>query len=235
MQHTIPREIRDMIYAYLWDPMILHELRVVISMGSEGFNPDFSKVRPTYMDPKVVGQELALEVAESWYKAASQESDDVFTIYSPGKLEYFICGDPFLLGLNSSVALRGLLILIPIEELALPDSSSESLLRRYVEILLKTKRKAGFKLTIKLKQKRIRLKSWAQALDSLRHMVEVFENENATVRVCFQYDHDWVYPPFEYNLLGPIKDPDSDWKAEAIVRLNGVSAPPTSFLIRNSS
>jgi hypothetical protein len=103
MQHRLPRELRDMIYAQLWDPEMLDESHErMIDAIEEEYTEDrrcacqlllkqdakpwvafdalkcmTHKVLPHFLRPVYVGNESAQEVVEAWHLEMSKLKRDI--------------------------------------------------------------------------------------------------------------------------------------------------------------
>jgi len=123
--------------------------------------------------------------------------------------------DAFFVGLNPSTILRTLSLEIYIDFLFMTYERNGPSDQACIDSLLRIKKKADFKLSFTLKQKYISFHYWSLAFDMLRHVVDVFEKEGATVQVTFVYLHDGLYPKLKWNMLEALKSGNDDWKAGA--------------------
>ncbi|KAF1843340.1 uncharacterized protein K460DRAFT_341351 [Cucurbitaria berberidis CBS 394.84] len=220
MRARLPRELRDMVYAQLWDAKTLD--KTWKSMELSLFNDQDESWRilhlPHFVNSSIVGPESVLEVVEAWYQLVSVIGSP-FHAGSLESLERLVTADAFSIGTDATTLLRELVLEFEIIYLIPPSEYY----RQCVRLLHKIKNKSGFKLTIKFLQRRISMDFWLDALESLRPILEVFEEEGASVRVFFQYLHLKLLPVIEYDLHDARKNPSSNWRQEAIKALDSDS------------
>jgi hypothetical protein len=113
MQFHLPRELRDIVYGFLWDqdtddaPI---ELQTI--MRSE-LRPEPAHLLhlfdhhglPHFLSNHYVGAQTALEVAEALYKT---DSADSMVLSSPKQLEHALLRDSFMVGLTPINVLQSL-------------------------------------------------------------------------------------------------------------------------------
>jgi hypothetical protein len=168
-------------------------------------------------------------------------------------IEKRVGGDPFRVGRNASAFLRTLRVNIDLWDLEYPGEYDVShqigRQRDIVDPLLKIEKKAGFRLTIELHQKRIRLNLLEQVFPDLRTILQAFEKERANVRILFVYRYNneeydennendesdesddendngaakYITPIESWELNDAIKNPESGWKDKLIAFLDSVS------------
>ncbi|KAI4927983.1 uncharacterized protein J4E92_005464 [Alternaria infectoria] len=205
MHDRLPREIRDMINVQFWDEEYLK--------GGEGFEVAMrAKDEPGLGEawlphrilrishvvlPEYVGDAAAKENVHMWYEIYAAEtcycSWLVLGSHNLGEnLTTVICKDNFQVGLDPSTALREITIEVSDTSLALGHKDSNfkdaTSRREAFNLLLRIKKKAGFKLSLTIHQDCIRLNMWPEILELLRPIVKVFEQEGAHVSVKSDYD-----------------------------------------------
>jgi hypothetical protein len=250
-----------MIYAQLWDHETLDKSRLDMRDVIEEDPTDRKvcscegglfavgtylcsrhRLLPHFTKPAYVGKEAAQEVIEAWHMEMYEQEKQ-----SPQPHELVaedipnaVCGNPFLIGQESSAFLRTLYVNIDLWTLECPedDCAISNLAERQrvvIEPLLKIQKKAGFKLTIELEQKRIRLNMLQQIFPAMKTILDAFETKGANVCVLFVYtrpDYDKnsgevgdfkTVTPFEgWELNDAIKHPESDWKEKLVAFLGSV-------------
>ena len=206
MHDRLPREIRDMINAEFWDEENLK--------GFEGFEVAWkAKEEPTHNHfpganrilrishvvlPDYVGAEAAKENVQMWYEnygamTSSHCSWLVIGSHNIGEaLTTAICKDTFGVGLDPATALQKMVIEVPDTSLVLGHEHSDfkdaTSRQDAFNLLLRIKKKRGFKLEMKIYHDCIRLNLWPEILNLLRPIVKVFEQEGAHVSVLSDYD-----------------------------------------------
>jgi hypothetical protein len=244
--HTrLPVELRSMIYAHLWDEATLASTYRLMSKSLTGlYRGNYEtyhlvKEHPHYMKPAYVGSRTALEVVEAWYRAMGRSTAQRFVINKVRQLERFVTEDVFFVGLYPAKVVRRLDIELNMRDLFLsPDDTMDgdrTMARYYVEFLYRIGNKKGFKLNIKLEQRRIFLNMWPLALEVLGPVVRTFKNEGAYVRIHWTHMHSspQLAPhgspqpaPHEIELDSFIETPSLDWKTDVIANLDEVSPLP---------
>ncbi|KAI4948135.1 hypothetical protein J4E91_006129 [Alternaria rosae] len=139
--------------------------------------------------PEYVGAEPAKENVQMWYEITAAETC-CSSWRVPGR--HNLGENLRTVGLDPATALRFLSIEVPNATLVLgnKDSTFQGATSRQdaFNLLLRIKRKAGFKLNFLIYCDCIRLNMWPEILDLLRPTVEVFEQEGAHVSVRSLYD-----------------------------------------------
>ncbi|KAI4696983.1 uncharacterized protein J4E84_000107 [Alternaria hordeiaustralica] len=206
MHDRLPREIRDMINAEFWDEDYLK--------GFEGFEvvwkakeestqyhcPGANRILRTshVVLPDYVGAEAAKENVQMWYEnyGAMDSGHCTWLVLGNGnlgeQLTRAICKDTFGVGLDPATALRKMVIEIPDTSLVLGHEHSDfkdaTSRQDALNLLLRIKKKRGFKLEIRIYHDCIRLNMWPEILGLLQPIVKVFEQEGAHVSVQSDYD-----------------------------------------------
>jgi len=243
MQQRLPREIRDIVYTYVWIDTTLKEAALqdfakrgcfrrakdcdmlVTTHHSAKTNSCYQHGRvPYFMRPGFVGDKSAREIVESWYKSISRVEPDVWVLLTIRELECIILGDAFSVGLDVTTVVRELTLKLLTDRVLenKDDETSES--KRTINALLQIKNKANFKLTLRLKQLFLQFNCWPTIFDILRPMIETFEKEGAHVKLLLVYAQK-LKPKMEFNRLPALKDPEYDWRGEAAHYFDSVSTP----------
>jgi hypothetical protein len=94
------------------------------------------------------------------------------------------------------------------------------------EPLLRIQNKSGFKLTIKINQRRLQLSLWQEVFDALREPVTVMREEGATVKASFGYGYRYEEDSTViYDILEAMTQPENEWRAKAVAFFDAVSRP----------
>lgn len=245
VRNRLPRELRDLIYANIWDlqtlqhsayAMVLSLLERCTKKGECKERLHAPSLKPHFINPAFVGQETAFEIVEAWYKAIAKIDDNPLIICFPYRLENLVSTDPFHIGLDSATALRALTIKLDLDFEVYRQQSrkdrGESHATTLLDIpklqedwapLLAIRKKAGFQLTIKLVQRRIRLKVWKDVFEFLKPTVDIFKKEGTHVSVIFKYrGHFRVSVERELNTAGQFPPPT--WHRDAVKYFDKVCA-----------
>ena len=243
MQKCLPREIRDIVYAYIWTDKTLKEAALqdfakrgcfrrakdcdllVTTHHSAKTDSCYQHGRdPYFMRPGLVGDKSAREIVESWYKSISRVETDVWVLLTIRELECIILGDAFFVGLDVTTVVRELTLKLLTDTVLMNryDEASES--KRTINALLQIKNKANFKLTLRLEQLFLQFNCWPTIFDIFRPMIETFKKEGANVRLLLVYARK-LEPKMEFNMLPALKDPESSWREEAARYFDSVSTP----------
>jgi hypothetical protein len=183
------------------------------------------KARPFFIRPVYVGIDSAREIVEAWHKAVPQGPQ------GKSRFEYSLKGayravtrDSFYVQLNPATVLRALNLKLDLTPFVLTDKDEDILQReKHIATLLRIKRKTHFRLHIVLQQVGIRLNLWSAAMELFRPVIETFEREGACVNVKFRYrNHSWR-DVIEFDMMPTLKNPDSDWRAQAVAYFTNVS------------
>lgn len=177
--------------------------------------------QPFLIKPGYVGAGAAREVVEAWYWATRRITPCWWKSVRVDEADLIINKDAFIVGLDPASVLRELDVVIDIDH---PYPLSSETEERFLGGLLRIKQKCGFKLTIALKQRFVRLNPWRRIFNGLRPIVAVYEKEGADVRVDFVYDNHALKPRLELDVLPWLRNPDQDWKQEARAFLDSVSS-----------
>lgn len=233
IQDQLPREIRDIIYGYLWDDEGLRLFTLAMSSATivecqqdpischdivhKAVAPTIRSCswharQPFFVKPGYVGARAAREVVEAWYWAMRRITLSWWKSVRVDEAALIINNDAFLVNLDPASVLRELDVEIYIDH---PYPLSFEMKERFLGGLLRIKQKCGFKLTIALKQRFIKLNRWCWVFNDLHPILAVYEKEGADVRVDFVYDNHALKPRLELDVLPWLRDPDQDWKEEA--------------------
>jgi hypothetical protein len=207
----LPRELRDMVYDQIWTRhYILETSRSMVGRLQGGsIVPLLFVVDTQYIDP-----EVALEIVEAYYRRAPRYILPFHAI-TLDDIERLVSMDLFGVGLNPATILRELKISFDVDNLNLPFNIQVDVeqITEALSWLFKIVKKKGFKLTIELVQRRIRLSLWEEYFMMLKPVLQVFEKEGATVNIMWRYQN-FSYPPdrifIELNDL--IRASGPDWK-----------------------
>lgn len=103
-----------MIHTWVWDEATIqkhsHHMRSTIQIRGTTCTPykhdcGYHLKLPRYMRPALIGQQAALEIAESWYTIATRREDSTLVLDIPN-IEHIICTDAFCVGLEPASMLR---------------------------------------------------------------------------------------------------------------------------------
>jgi hypothetical protein len=252
MRDRLPQELRDMVYRYLWEDKNMQ--------WTVGANLEFKDLEriirnpcsterhcqcletaslPRILQTAYVGAETLVEVVEAMYKCDSQPMRTSYNIVDVPDL---VEGDGFHLGISPASLLRRLEIWFDVEkcyerdeELFTSDFDQDEL-KLDLEPLLSITNKARFDLTIRMRQRYIRLDVIQEYLDAISPICQTFSAEEAKLDITFVYrgrEHRKgpVRYPIKYDLLGAALDPEQDWKADMRKWIESVSStgPRESF------
>jgi len=231
MHERLPREIRDLINAEFWDEDYL----TGGGRGGEGYEvamkandePTLGRISLPHrllrishvVLPGYVGDAAAKENVQMWYEAYG-----AMTCYRDWlalgrrnigeELTRAICKDTFGVGLDPATALRKLTIEVSDTSLVLSHEHSDfkdaTSRQDAFNLLLRIKKKRGFKLEINILHDCIRLKMWPEILGLLQPIVKVFEQEGAHVSALSSYD------PHRTNCID--EDPGVGTDMERLIR-----------------
>lgn len=232
----LPREVRDMVYAYLWPDEFGYDMKMMTGLLYEGKQTRRTHKVPI-IDPSYVGSEMAREVVEAIYQNESCGSgrffgERVFCATSPHTLRRLICDDTFGVGLDPANHLRSMSIKYHIDELMVHDgfynrTYSLKQITRSFSALLRVVKKRGFELEIELTQQRVRLNMWNEWFEALRPIVNTFEEGGATVTINWKYDgiqDDSVKNQYWRPLVDMIRNQEPDWRCEVADWMDSVGA-----------
>lgn len=202
MQASLPRELRDMIYNYIWskdDPMPTG----VSSTQEECLLETPCPGRPCqclqniklspWLNPACVGQQTALECVDALYR----NSPHFFNSYTPEMVAQKLSGDPFHVGFKPVSVVREMDIHIDIDQCLSKETRScenggsyslRNATAAAAKSLLEIPHKHIVSLNISIEQRCIQFSKLVEVLDILRPMVEVFHKEGA--RVKLEYYHE---------------------------------------------
>ncbi|KAI4690412.1 hypothetical protein J4E81_007565 [Alternaria sp. BMP 2799] len=187
MQELLPREIREMIYAQIWNVEYLNSARQPRQQSGPLGHSD-PRCHTHVVRADFMGKETALEMARAWYEAAATLTPDIFTISDTQEsIKQTICEDLFQVGLDPATVLRTLTINFDETTSRLaspyckwPDADTR---RKTFNLLHRVKKKAGFRLNFRICSPKFRLNCWPDFFDLLQPMVKAFDDEGAIVDV----------------------------------------------------
>jgi hypothetical protein len=231
MLTRLPRELRDMVYTYLWNgPEVLcnhPSMRRAATPNTNQYG-NFQRdpyvaqpeEHPYFIKPEYMGPIIALEVVEAWYKSYRYP----FLVYHDHNLQRLVTSDVFGVGLDPTDVLRKVHVELNMDDIVCRPGSTttEAVSKPSLEILLKIKNKCGFQLNVLLRQRRIRLNDWLPAFESCQAVCQALTTEGALVRIYWTYHEPGTYR-IERDLDVLFADPKSDWRKEAIEFLDSVS------------
>ncbi|KAF2124972.1 hypothetical protein P153DRAFT_370296 [Dothidotthia symphoricarpi CBS 119687] len=234
MCSRLPREVRDMIYAQIWDGNYLYDTYSGMKTHfqtpcywSEVFSNDRPYL-PHVVKREFVGLKATREIVEAWYTAM----EGVPTHYHPRMVMRkandidFLFADPFGTHIEPVKFLRKLKIILNINQLALEDGGSidvESRMKQFAP-LLTIRKKKGFRMTVVLSQQKVILNLWPVVFSVFKPTLEAFEKEGGHVRICFNHHSphasDYYLSPECTSMLKDIDPNDQKWKATFIKRFD---------------
>ncbi|KAI4623317.1 hypothetical protein J4E83_004710 [Alternaria metachromatica] len=187
MQERLPVEIREMIYAQIWNVEYLNSTRQPSQQSSSLGHTD-PRCQTHVVLPDFMGKETALEMVQAWYEAAATVTPDTFTIPDTRELiQQTVCEDRFKVGLDPATVLRTLTIDFDetTSRLASPYCKwpNAATRRKTFDLLHRIKKKTGFRLNFRICTPKFRLKCWPDFLDLMQPIVKTLENEGAIVDV----------------------------------------------------
>lgn len=229
MRTTLPRELRDIVYEFLWwnetGDLRFWTLQNIL------FAPDCiekpcqclrNRKIPTFVNPAFVGPEIALEAVESFYKVfVGLPGFPMALVRCLENIKSLVCNDVFHVGLDPATVLREARLEIHVEDYVTlgPPYTHQDSLKEYFEPLLRVVKKSGFQLKINLTQRHIRLNVLAEFLPVLQPIKQAFDAEGAHVTIKFQYDGD---ADVQWNLNEAVAAPSGNWKEDLIDYLESV-------------
>ena len=229
MQGLLPIELREIIYAQIWNVEYLNATRQPSQQSGPPGHSD-SRCQTHVVRPDFVGKEMALEMARAWYEAASTLTPDTFTISDTRELiKQTICEDRFRVGLDPATVLRTLTIDFDETTSRLaspyckwPDADTR---RKTFDLLHRIKKKTGFRLNFRICTPKFRLNCWPDFFDLMQPMVKTFDSEGVIVDVqaihCSRGPHPTPYVFVDLNSLVRGHDP-ATWKQGVIKYLDSV-------------
>ncbi|KAI4673674.1 uncharacterized protein J4E88_008730 [Alternaria novae-zelandiae] len=229
MQERLPVEIREMIYAQIWNVKYLKSVRQPRQQSGPLDHSD-PRCHTHVVRPDFMGKETALEMARAWYEAAATLTPDTFTIPDNREsIKRTVCEDCFQVGLDPATVLRTLTIDFDETTSRLaspyckwPDADTR---RNSFDLLHLIKKKAGFRLNFRICTPKFRLNCWPDFFDLLQPIVKTLENEGAIVDVqaihCSQGLHPTPYVFVDLNSILRSHDP-VNWKQGIIEYLDSI-------------
>lgn len=217
MHARLPRELRDMIYNHIWTPdyIRLHSTYLILNLHGPVREKDKG---PHVMDARFMSDAVAPEVVEALYRMENMPIAP-FQAHNPFQVERAVMGYNFRLSFDPAKHLRKLNVELdlddlmwgPHEEYDYGKMEMDSI-RSKIRTLLMVERKEGFKLSFRLKQRRVRLNDWPLWLDLLKPIMDAFENAGGQVVVAWTYDRGRVEHRVSRSLTSLVrKYGTSDW------------------------
>ncbi|KAF2125000.1 hypothetical protein P153DRAFT_370325 [Dothidotthia symphoricarpi CBS 119687] len=252
MRKRLPLELRDMIYAHLWDFETLdtapHRMFSPLkepcreSKGKCKTSEHAHDDKPHFVNPDFVGREASLEIVKAWYKAAAISHGHLFFAYTSDAIKSLLTTDAFHVGLNPATVLRAMTIDVNLDCLAAMEKQRKVIsgtettdmldipsLQQEFEPLLKVKNKTGFKLTFDVTQWHIRLNVWKEMFEVVKPVVDVFKKEGAIIRVIFKcHYHLDGYIRLEGELDTASIFPPPTWHQDAVAHFDKLPHIPES-------
>jgi hypothetical protein len=223
-----------MIYAQIWtDDCISRPDQAMFKtlLGSQGLP------LPHVVNKEFVGQDMALEVVEAYYRAVCNRAFDINT---PLSISDMIYADRFDVGLYPANILTRMNIDLLLDDLTLEDQHGYMPMDKIKWCMqplhdVIRKRKSGFKLSITLSQRHIRLNVLEEFINMLRPILVAYHKENGEISILWSYyahdvdntEDDESDIKFGRNIQDAfqqlIERPGSTWKADMIKCLDEVS------------
>lgn len=228
MHDRLPRELRDLIYAHIWTPSYLRKNCTPIVTAFQGIQ-GYGDVH--VLDADFVGVEIGREILEALYKADPMPIQP-FSAYNPYDVERLMLNDIFGLYVEPAKMLRKMDIELDLHDLTFQTPKHGDVgfmemneIKECLHTLLEVEKKRKFKLSIKLKQRRVRLNDCPRWFDVLKPILEAFEKEGADVKIIWSYTGtEWAEHKVRKPLNNLIKShPNNpDWKTTVIQELDMV-------------
>jgi hypothetical protein len=211
IQARLPREIRDIVYAFLWAvtlPYTDDQLRNIVRGERRSDQTDLMHLYDYhglshFLSPHYVGRETACEVAEALYKTTNVLGR---IVWSSSRLKRAILYDSFRVGFIPSTVLQHIHIDCKLDNYRTrrtcdgtrsnwrcKHTAAETKFLRGVELAAKfdtlnhIKNKGSFHLHVVLLQRNVRLAILAEAMDALRNVRDVFMKAGADVNIIWNY------------------------------------------------
>ncbi|KAI4923412.1 hypothetical protein J4E85_008450 [Alternaria conjuncta] len=240
MQARLPRELRDLIYDYIWDEDFLGLTSGYMSpaAGSSTYlwlKPHLRprgghSTKPIVINPGYVDLDTAREALEAYYRVSAYRKD-AFLVRSPERIRSLLHDDVFNLGVLPTEHLRAMDLHLTQEQFQwdTPAKINEAMLSEaFAQLTKGIRRKKDFKLRIMITQTEIRLKQWDLLFGILVPFCHAFQAEGAQVSVSWGYTRsNWYSETIRcvYSLDEIIRvwTPYLDWEEKVIEFLDGQS------------
>ncbi|KAI4668001.1 uncharacterized protein J4E78_001822 [Alternaria triticimaculans] len=237
IKHYLPREVRDMIWAQVWDEHTVEESLVYmrntinstcrLCLNTNNLNCPYHLCLPFFVRPELVGSEMATELVESWYNIAATKHHKLLYAWTAKGVQEIICKDAFNIGREPAQFIRKLEISMNVDDFVPPEPGKEgwgdirSVEHRrelITEPLLKIQNKSGFRFKIEVCHSHIRLNLWKEVFDTFREPVRVMKDEGAIVKATFIYKGGYNRSDdvATYDILDAMTQPEEEWKANAV-------------------
>ncbi|KAI4928213.1 uncharacterized protein J4E92_005697 [Alternaria infectoria] len=255
IKHYLPREVRDMIWAQVWDEHTVEESLVYmrntinstcrLCLNTKNLNCPYHLCLPFFVRPELVGSEMATELVESWYNIAATKHHKLLYAWTAKGVQEIICKDAFNIGREPAQFIRKLEISMNVDDFVPPQvplepgkegwgdiRSAEHRRELITEPLLKIQNKSGFRFKIEVCHSHIRLNLWKEVFDTFREPVRVMKDEGAIVKATFIYKggHNRSDDVATYDILDAMTQPEEEWKANAVAFFDAVCfSSPSHF------
>lgn len=235
MHAQLPRELRDMIYEYIWTPDYIKNQSNYVIVSLHGPTREKEKV-PHVLDARFMSDVVASEVAEAFYRMEDMPIAP-FQAHNPFEVERAVMGYNFRLSFDPAKHLRKLNVELELDDIMWgpheePDYGKMDfdVVRDKIRTLLKVERKRGFKLSFRLKQRRVRLNDWPQWFDLLKPILDAFESAGGHVKIGWTYDRGWTEHRVSRSLTSLVRqygtpDWDPNWKSMMVGYMDAVCSP----------
>jgi len=257
-QQRLPRELRDMVYAHIWDSKTLADTNrsmipimdsrcrslrqdckkaMTTFVESDAIDGCHHNLAPYFIKPVFVGQDSALEMIEAWYSRLARGNDYYAMGIHVTDIPSFLHQDKFHVGLKPAAILRRLAVVLNADStiaILEEESDGEHVYKLHFKRLLSIEKKRDFTLTLRVLQKYIRLNVWQRIFDTFRDTVVNFEKAGGRVRVQFVYDSFYPRRVPKYDMLPALRHPESNWREDAVRFFDNVRSSrhpyPTHFI-----
>lgn len=217
MQTYLPRELRDMVYGFVWDDtekLKWEDTFYEVLTGSNTRRRQLcncmkkppTTLRPHYLNPEFLGPTTALEMVETVYRDLGS-CTFWFSADLPELIKGVVCNDAFKVDFDPSYYIRSMRVECKIDRYRSYRSHhkktdrcqhkpaerqyiKQHILRSHFADLLKIKRKDGFRLFISLVQRNIRVAVLKEVLAAIKDVVVEFRKAGAVVTVAWLYKAD---------------------------------------------